>query len=129
MSRSNEKAEDCGSRILLSQLSHELAEMESALSGVQEALSELVARSAPEPDMIRRLQTIDAITQTAENLAWVLAAMAQCHPAAPKAEQIRAKVGMKDVGDRLASAVSDPNAVPPTKPPSGLTGRGEIAWF
>ena len=129
MSHSTVKAEACGSRILLSQLSHELAEMESALSGVQEALSELVERSVPEPDMIRRLQTIDAITQTAQNLAWVLAAMAQCHPASPDAELIRAKVGMKDVGNRLAGAVSDPAAVQPAEPPSTSTSQGEVSWF
>ena len=103
--------------------------MEGALSKVQEALSELLEQSTPEPEMIWRLQAVDAITQTADSLAWVLAAMAQYHPAVPEADLIRTKVGMKDVGDRLAGAVSDPSVAPPEKKKSTSTSQGEVSWL
>jgi hypothetical protein len=114
---------------LLGQLSRELSAMETELSALQDAMADLIDRSPPEPDMIRRLQSIDTITQTARNLATVAAAMARSHPAPPGADVIRASVGLKDLAERLARAGSASDAGRPAPRGTGSVSRGEISWF
>jgi len=119
--------------VLLARVSRELAALEIALAAVQEAVADLTAQAPLEPDMLRRLQALDVVTQTAENLARVTAEMASAHPDAPEASRLIDRIGMKDLAARLLSAPSDvsldPHPGQAVSPGAGANGDGEVSWF
>ncbi len=128
---SGDEPDDCvnSSDLLLERLAGELVALAVELTAIQEALAEFIDRSPPEPDMARRLQAIDIATQTADNLARVVAAMARSHPAPPDSHTIRAGVGMKALADRLLRSVQTAEGEQSMSKDTSAKGPSEICWL
>lgn len=117
---------------LLDRLAGELVALRDTLHSVQDALADLAAHSPPEPDMVRRLQALDAATQTADNLARVLEDMARFHPHGPDADRILSRVDLKDLAHRLVAAPDGSEAGPSghgCHARAGSAQGGDVSWF
>ena len=105
---------------VLSALAEELSQAARDLEDLQAVLAGLEMQAAPSPETVRRLQTIDRLTQTLEDLTTLAAYLSDREseaalPAAEIAGCLRLGAGRHRVLG-LASVQTD-------------TGAGQIDWF